>query len=121
MTAVAVMQCVEKGLLDLDTDVSGILHEFKSPDILTGFEDGTGRPILVKAKNKITLRLLLTHSSGLCLSSMDSRLIQWAKWEGKNPFLQGASVVSTTAIFHLLLLPLHFDRSCCFCHLCLTS
>jgi CubicO group peptidase (beta-lactamase class C family) len=101
MTAVSVMQCVEKGLLDLDADVSSILHEFKNPDILTGFEDGTGKPILVRATNKITLRLLLSHSSGLCLSMMDPRLIQWAKWEGKHPPKRDESIVGANAMFHV--------------------
>lgn len=55
MTSIAVMQCVEKGLLALDDDVSNVLHEFKNIDILTGFDEG-GEPILVKAKTKVTLR-----------------------------------------------------------------
>jgi len=55
MTSIAVMQCVEKGLLNLDDDVSHILHEFKDIEILTGF-DGDGNPRLVKAKKKVTLR-----------------------------------------------------------------
>ena len=99
MTAVSVMQCVEKGLLDLDADVSSILHEFHSPDILTGFEEGTGTPILVKAKNKITLRMLLNHSSGLCLTMIDPRLTRWAQWEGKHPPKKDASLVRAIAKF----------------------
>lgn len=55
MTSIAVMQCVERGLLDLDADVSNVLHEFKDIEILTGF-DGDGNPILVMAKTKVTLR-----------------------------------------------------------------
>lgn len=55
MTSLAVMQCVEKGVLGLDDDVSNVLHEFKDIEILTGF-DGDGNPILVKAKTKVTLR-----------------------------------------------------------------
>lgn len=55
MTSIAVMQCVEKGLLNLDADVSNVLHEFEDIEILTGF-DGNGNPILVKSKTKVTLR-----------------------------------------------------------------
>jgi len=53
------MQCVEKGLLNLDEDVSTILPELKDKDILTGFEndpDGKEKPILVKNTKTITLR-----------------------------------------------------------------
>ncbi len=94
MTAISVLQCVERGLLELDTDVSGILPEFKSPEILKGFKEGSGEPILEKAKNIITLRMLLNHSSGLCLVGMDPRLIQYRKFQGKWPLRPNASLVS---------------------------
>ena len=58
MTAVAVLQCVERGQLKLDEDVTSILHEYKDIDIITGFDD-SGKPILKKASNKITLRQVL--------------------------------------------------------------
>lgn len=56
MTVVAVMQCIEKGLLNLDDDVTTILPELKGRKILEGFEEGTGKPILVPGTKKITLR-----------------------------------------------------------------
>lgn len=62
------MQCVEKGLLKLDEDVTPILPELKGIKILKGFEegpDGKDKPILVENTKTITLRHLLTHTSGL--------------------------------------------------------
>lgn len=59
ITSVAVMQCVEKGLLKLDDDVSTILPELKDIDVLVGFEngeDGKEKPILKKNTKVITLR-----------------------------------------------------------------
>lgn len=56
MTSIAAMQCVERGQIDLDDDVSGFLTELKDIEILTGWEEGTDKPILKMAKNKITLR-----------------------------------------------------------------
>jgi CubicO group peptidase (beta-lactamase class C family) len=56
MTVVAVMQCVEKSLLNLDDDVATILPELKGREILKGFEEGTGKPILVPSTKRITLR-----------------------------------------------------------------
>lgn len=59
ITTVAVMQCVEKGLLKLDEDVSTIIPELKDMDVLVGFEDGTDgkeKPILKKNTKTITLR-----------------------------------------------------------------
>ena len=49
------MQCVEKGLLKLDDDVSGILYEFKDIEILSGFDEAD-QPILKKAEKKMTMR-----------------------------------------------------------------
>lgn len=83
MTAICVMQCVEKGLLDLDADVSTILPEWKEAPLLEGFEEGTGKPIIGTAKSKITLKRLLTHSAGLGYIVIDPRLQQWAKVGGR--------------------------------------
>lgn len=67
ITTVAVLQCVERGQFGLDDDVSTVLDELQDLKILKGFEEGTENPILVPAKNKITLRyiprLLFTNMS----------------------------------------------------------
>lgn len=81
MTAISVMQCVEKGLLDLDADVTTILPEWKEVKILKGFEEGSGKPILEAAKKRINLRMLMTHSSGLGYIPFDPMLQKWAKAE----------------------------------------
>jgi CubicO group peptidase (beta-lactamase class C family) len=56
VTSIAAMQCVERGLISLDDDISNVLAEWKDPEILEGFEEESGKPILRKALNKITLR-----------------------------------------------------------------
>lgn len=56
MTAIAALQCVERGLISLDEDITRILPEWKDLDLLEGFETGSGKLILRKARNKITLR-----------------------------------------------------------------
>lgn len=58
MTTIAALQCVERGLLVLDGDVTGVLPELRQTDILTGFDRKTDRPILVRSTNKITLRFV---------------------------------------------------------------
>ncbi|TVY33128.1 Acyltransferase [Lachnellula subtilissima] len=55
LTAISALQCVERGQLNLDEDVTRWLPELKDLEILTGFDD-KGKPIMVKAVNKITLR-----------------------------------------------------------------
>jgi len=58
MTTVAALQCVERGLLRLDEDVTGVLPELKDIDILIDFDTNTQQPLLVRSKNKITLRFV---------------------------------------------------------------
>jgi len=55
MTTVAALQCVERGLVELDEDITRVLNEWKEPKILTGFDEN-GIPITKVAKNKMTLR-----------------------------------------------------------------
>lgn len=57
LTAVAAMQCVERGLLSLDGDICEILPEFTGVQILTGF-DKSGKPVLVGNHKTITLRFV---------------------------------------------------------------
>lgn len=57
LTTIAVMQCVEKGLLALDDDVTSVLPEVKDLPILLGFdEEKGGKPILRKREKVMTLR-----------------------------------------------------------------
>ncbi|KAJ5397079.1 hypothetical protein N7509_005192 [Penicillium cosmopolitanum] len=88
ITSIAVMQCVEKGLLDLDADISAILPEWKDPKILTGFNE-KNEPQFRPAKRPLTLRLLLTHSSGMAYTFMNPLSIRYQELEGERPlFLQ---------------------------------
>lgn len=61
MTTVAALQCVERGLLSLDGDITNVLPELKDIDILLEMADDWSRgkkPILKKSKGKITLRFV---------------------------------------------------------------
>jgi CubicO group peptidase (beta-lactamase class C family) len=55
ITTIAALQCVEKGLLALDGDISEVLHEWKNPKILVRFDE-SGEPILEESKGVISLR-----------------------------------------------------------------
>ncbi|KIV85288.1 hypothetical protein PV11_00996 [Exophiala sideris] len=85
MTTIAALQCVDKGLLTLDGDVSSILPEFRHPNILIDFDSKTGEPAFKKASNKVTLRQLLTHSSGMGYAFISPKLVRWRKWVENDP------------------------------------
>ena len=63
ITSTAAMQLVEQGRLALDQPIATVLPELASPQVLEGF-DGAGAPRLRPAAQRITLRHLLTHTSG---------------------------------------------------------
>ncbi len=63
LTALAVLQQVERGRLGLDTPVGDILPEIDRLEVLEGFDGET--PRLRKAKGRPTVRQLLSHTSGL--------------------------------------------------------
>jgi CubicO group peptidase (beta-lactamase class C family) len=78
ITTIAALQCVEDGLLTLDGDVSPICPELGSKQVLTGFtEDEDQTPILEPVVRPITLRMLLTHSSGVTYHFLDPAIAQW--------------------------------------------
>jgi hypothetical protein len=52
-TAVAALQCVDKGLVSLDEDISRVLPELKTPVILKGWDENE-QPILEEVKTEIS-------------------------------------------------------------------
>ena len=56
MTDVAVLQCVERGLLELDADVQITVPEITKYGIITGWDEEKNVAILSPARNKITMR-----------------------------------------------------------------
>ncbi|MBV7426954.1 beta-lactamase family protein [Acidovorax sp. sif0715] len=63
ITSVAAIQCVERGLLNLDAPASRVVPAIGALGVLTGF-DAQGQPITRPPKRPITLRHLLSHNSG---------------------------------------------------------
>src|SRR3954466_6410288 len=63
VTGVAAMQLVEQGRLSLDEPAGKVLPELAQVKVLDGW-DAAGKPRLREANGVITLRKLLTHTSG---------------------------------------------------------
>ncbi|KAK0130363.1 hypothetical protein ONS96_000885 [Cadophora gregata f. sp. sojae] len=107
-TTIAAVQCVERGLLKLDEDVTNILPEFKGVKILTGFEEdeqGKETPVLVENTKAITLRHLLTHSSGLTYDFFNPLMTRYRKWQKKTPDLNTSQDLKEAFLFPLLFVP----------------
>jgi CubicO group peptidase (beta-lactamase class C family) len=86
IASVAAMQLVEQGRLVLDDDIGALLPQLANPQVLEGF-DGEGKPVTRPAAGPITLRQLLTHTSGLGYEFMSAELTQWRQ---HNPAAPGS-------------------------------
>ncbi|KAF9728619.1 transesterase [Paraphaeosphaeria minitans] len=84
ITTIAALQCVEKGLLHLDANIGLVLPQWESPQVLTGF-DHNDQPIFKSSTKFITLRHLLTHSSGLAYVFMEPLLTRYAQLPTAEP------------------------------------
>jgi len=74
VTSVATMMMVEQGKLKLDDDVSTYLPAFKSMQILTSYDEKADTYETRPNTKPITIRQLLTHTSGIGYSWSDPGL-----------------------------------------------
>jgi methyl acetate hydrolase len=81
VTGAAAMQLVERGKLSLDQPASDVLPELATKGVLEGF-DATGRAITRKPKRPITLRHLLTHTSGLGYDTWNADVMRYRQATG---------------------------------------
>ncbi|WP_202911168.1 serine hydrolase [Ancylobacter sp. TS-1] len=80
-TATACMQLVEQGRISLDDEASKYLPELAVPKVLEGYAaDGT--PRLRSAKRAITVRHLMTHTSGFTYSIWSEALTRYEQATG---------------------------------------
>ncbi|KAH9216786.1 beta-lactamase/transpeptidase-like protein [Leptodontidium sp. 2 PMI_412] len=105
VTTIAALQSVERGHFRLDEDVTRILPEFKGIQILTGFDEESGEPILVTSTRAITLRHLLTHSSGIGYDHFTPLLVQYRKWQKFPIDFHRPGKISTNYFYPLLFEP----------------
>jgi CubicO group peptidase (beta-lactamase class C family) len=85
ITTVAALQLVEQGKVKLDEPVSKYLPQLDKLDVLEGFDASSGRPILRPAKSPITLKHLLTHTSGLCYDTWDENMFRFVSQASGTP------------------------------------
>jgi methyl acetate hydrolase len=81
VTAVCAMQLVERQRFNLDEPIGNFLPELRKPQVLEGF-DSNGEPRLRAAKRPITLRHLLTHTSGFAYTILDADLMRYQQTFG---------------------------------------
>jgi len=86
LTSVAALQLVERGKLTLDEPAGNIDPKLASMQVLTGF-DAKGIPQLRPAQKPLTLRNLLTHTSGFSYLLWDPNVVRYLKFARRDPAL----------------------------------
>jgi CubicO group peptidase (beta-lactamase class C family) len=73
VTSVAVMMLFEEGKFLLDEPVSKYLPAFKNPKVLSTFNEKDSSYTTVPAKSEITIRQLLSHTSGISYAGIGTK------------------------------------------------
>jgi CubicO group peptidase (beta-lactamase class C family) len=100
VTAVAAMQLVEAGRIDLDEPLGTFFPALAAPRVLEGFADD-GTPRLRPARGAITLRRLLTHTLGFAYEMWNADLQRFVAQTGFPSLSTGLNAALET--------PLMFD------------
>lgn len=100
LTSTAVLQLLERGKLDLDSPAANWLPALGEVQVLEGFDAG-GKPITREPVRPITLRHLLTHTSGFGYEFLSEDLQRYQAACGIPEMLSGKKAA--------LQLPLLFD------------
>jgi CubicO group peptidase (beta-lactamase class C family) len=81
ITATAAMQLVEQGKLDLDAPISRWVPDAAKLQVLDGWDD-KGEPVLRPPAQEVTLRHLMTHTSGFAYNLWDADLARYMELKG---------------------------------------
>lgn len=71
VTATAVLMLWEQGKFQLDDPISKYIPEFKNPQVLKTYNEQDGTYTTEDAKSEITIRHLLSHTSGIGYGAID--------------------------------------------------
>lgn len=94
---VTIAKLVEQGKLSLDDPVSKYLPEFKELWVLDDEKDGI--KTLHKAKNVLTVRMVLNHTGGFPFEvSAKRRDVRGGGWSGGAPIRQVASIAAASPL-----------------------
>ena len=107
ITSLAVMMLWEEGKFQLDDPISRYVPEFKNPRVLTTLNWSDTTYATVPAKSEITIRQLLTHTSGIDYAAIGSQEFRAVYAKARVPSgIGNASMVLADKIKVLGTLPL---------------
>ncbi len=89
VAATAIMMLVEEGKLDLDDPISKYVPEFGGKTVISTFKDEDGAYTTQPARQEITIRNLMSHSSGLAYGFASTTVF---RLNGGNAFADNADL-----------------------------
>lgn len=109
ITSTAVMMLWEEGKFRLDDPISKYIPEFKNPTVLKNYQYADTSYTTEPAKNEITIRHLLTHTSGLGYGVIDGdeRFKMMYKKAGITDLYTTKKITIEESVKKLAKLPLH--------------
>jgi CubicO group peptidase (beta-lactamase class C family) len=81
VTAAGAMQLVEQGKLQLDEPLGRLIPELASLKVLDGFDE-SGAPKLRPTTKPVTVRQLMTHTSGFCYDMWNADMSRYIEQTG---------------------------------------
>lgn len=111
ITSTAVMMLWEEGKFQLDDPISKYIPEFKNQQVLTGFSYSDTTWIGVPVKNEITIRHLLSHTSGIGYGVIDGdeRFKMLYKKAGVTDLFTTENITIEESVKKLAKMPLHHE------------
>ena len=97
ITGAAAMQLVEQGRLDLDTPASEVVPQLADAAVLEGFGDD-GKPRTRPPRRAITLRNLLTHTSGFSYEIWSGAIVRYQEATGTPGIITCENAALTTPL-----------------------
>jgi len=111
VTSLAVLMLWEEGKFNLDDPIEKYIPEFKDLTILTDFNETDSTYLSKPAENKISIRHLLTHTSGIGYGvvDLDARFKTIYKKQGIVDLFTTDSINIESNVKKLAQLPLHHE------------
>ena len=97
ITGAAAMQLVEQGRLELDAPASAVIPYLGEVEVLEGFDDD-GQPKTRPPRQSVTLRHLLTHTSGFAYEVWNQDILAYQEAKDVPQFTSGRNAALTTPL-----------------------
>lgn len=106
ISVIALMTLFEEGLFQLDEPIKKYIPEFSNPQVLVSYDSKTGKYTTRPAARDITIRHLITHTSGICYDGIFDKILKEKGVAGHNTL---DTITLAQNVSRMALVPLKHD------------